>query len=421
MEEMQTRPNAPFQGGESPLAATDPEWVAITTAFARQEVPAASPLTEKERMLCILAALLGCQGMGAFRKALGSALDAGVEPVAIREAIYQATAYLGIGRVQDFLAAANEVMAQHGIRLPLPAQGTTDAATRFDKGLAKQVSLFGEGMARVQTDEDVWEMEFTHRRFPAEVIPMGAVVTASGTGAEMNGGAVITNEDKKLKAGMAAAAPRFAALDPAYTLTLPMPQVLSGAFDTLSHAMETYFGQSDGDNASDDVALAVMRNTVVNMRRVLKDKDDLEARSNLMWDSAMAENGILKVGRKTDFQAHQMEHQLGAYTDCNHGQGLAVIHPAYYRHIVKDAPEKFARLGQAVFGLPADARPEAAVDALAAFIAECGLPTKLGQLRSTVTIDKDLLRKVADSCNLIPANPRTLTHDEVYDILCECL
>ena len=275
--------------------------------------------------------------------------------------------------------------------------------------------------AQAKTDEDVWEMEFTHRRFPAEVIPMGAVVTASGTGAEMNGGAVITNEDKKLKAGMAAAAPRFAALDPAYTLTLPMPQVLSGAFDTLSHAMETYFGHSDGDNASDDVALAVMRNTVVNMRRVLKDKDDLEARSNLMWDSAMAENGILKVGRKTDFQAHQMEHQLGAYTDCNHGQGLAVIHPAYYRHIVKDAPEKFAHLGQAVFGLPADARPEAAVDALAAFIAECGLPTKLGQLRSTVTIDKDLLRKVADSCNLIPTNPRTLTHDEVYDILCECL
>ena len=274
--------------------------------------------------------------------------------------------------------------------------------------------------AQAKTDEDVWEMEFT-RRLPDEVIPMGAVVTASGTGAEMNGGAVITNEDKKLKAGMAAAAPRFAALDPAYTLTLPMPQVLSGAFDTLSHAMETYFGQSDGDNASDDVALAVMRNTVVNMRRVLKDKDDLEARSNLMWDSAMAENGILKVGRKTDFQAHQMEHQLGAYTDCNHGQGLAVIHPAYYRHIVKDAPEKFARLGQVVFGLPADARPEAAVDALAAFIAECGLPTKLGQLRSTCPIDKDLLRKVADSCNLIPTNPRTLTHDEVYDILCECL
>ena len=275
--------------------------------------------------------------------------------------------------------------------------------------------------AQAKTEEDLWEMEFTAHRLPADVIPMGAVVTASGTGAEMNGGAVITNEKKKLKAGMAAAAPRFAVLDPAYTLTLPMGQVISGAFDTLSHAMETYFGQSDADNVSDEVALAIMKNTVVNIRRVLKDNQDLEARSNLMWDSAMAENGILKVGRKTDFQAHQMEHQLGAYTDCNHGQGLAVIHPAYYRRIAGDAPEKFARLGQVVFGLPAGAAPQAAVDALAAFIQECGLPTRMGQLRSTMEITPELLRQVADSCNLISSNPRTLTHDEVYDILCECL
>ena len=124
------------------LAVTDPEWTAITTAFAGQEVPAASPLTGKERWLCVLSALLGCQGMGAFRKALGSALDDGVEPVAVREVIYQATAYLGIGRVQDFLLAAGEVMMQHGIALPLPAQGTAGADARFDKGLAKQVALF---------------------------------------------------------------------------------------------------------------------------------------------------------------------------------------------------------------------------------------------------------------------------------------
>ena len=134
------------------LAVTDPEWAAITSAFAGQEVPAASPLTSKDRWLCVLAALLGCQGMGPFRQAVGSALGDGVEPVAIREVIYQATAYLGIGRVQDFLLAADEVMVARGIVLPLPAQGTADAANRFDKGLAKQVALFGEGMAKVQTD-----------------------------------------------------------------------------------------------------------------------------------------------------------------------------------------------------------------------------------------------------------------------------
>ena len=272
--------------------------------------------------------------------------------------------------------------------------------------------------AQAKTDKDLWEMEMTEHQFPAEVIPMGAVVTASGTGAEMNGGAVITNEEKIIKAGMAAAAPRFAILDPEYTMSLPHMQVISGAFDTLSHAMETYFGNSDQDNVSDDVALAIMRNTVANMRRLLKNINDVQARSNLMWDSAMAENGILKVGRVTDFQAHQLEHQLGAYTDCNHGQGLAVIHPAYYRHIVKDAKEKFERFGKEVFGVEG---AEESVEALAAFIKECGLPTKMGELRGKTEITPELLKSVADTCNVIKSNPRELGRDEIYDILMECM
>ncbi len=272
--------------------------------------------------------------------------------------------------------------------------------------------------AQAKTDKDLWEMEFVDRQFPQAVIPMGAVVTASGTGAEMNGGAVITNEAVTVKAGMGAAAPRFAVLDPSYTLTVPRMQVLSGAFDTLSHAMETYFGNSDSDNVSDDVALAIMRNTVVNMKRLLQNIDDLEARGNLMWDSAMAENGILKVGRVTDFQAHQMEHQLGAYTDCNHGQGLAVIHPAYFRFLCPYAKEKFTRFAQVVFGKET---AEEGIDALSAFIQECGLPTKMGQLQSKVEITPALLRQVADSCNLIQTNPHPLTREDVYQILQACL
>ena len=272
--------------------------------------------------------------------------------------------------------------------------------------------------AQAKTEEDLWEMEMTEHKFPTEVLPMGAIVTASGTGAEMNGGAVITNEEKVIKAGMAAAAPKFAILDPEYTLSVPRMQVISGAFDTLSHAMETYFGNSDQDNVSDDVALSIMRNTVVNMRRLLKDINDVQARGNLMWDSAMAENGILKVGRVTDFQAHQMEHQLGAYTDCNHGQGLAVIHPAYYRHIVKDAEEKFQRFGKEVFGVDS---AQAGVEALADFIKECGLPTKMGELKSKVEITPEILRNVADTCNVIKCNPRELSRDEIYDLLMECM
>ena len=272
--------------------------------------------------------------------------------------------------------------------------------------------------AQAKTEKDLWEMEFVERQFPTDAIPIGAIVTASGTGAEMNGGAVITNEEKKLKTGMLALAPRFAVLDPAYTLSVPRMQVISGAFDTLSHTMETYFGNSDQDNVSDDLALAVMRNTVVNMHRLLINMSDLEARGNLMWDSAMAENGVLKVGRFTDFQVHQIEHQLGAYTDCNHGQGLAVIHPVYYRHILKDAEEKFNRFAKAVFHVES---AEKGLDALSDFIRTCGLPTKLTELKSRVEITPDLLRQVAETCNIIQCNPRTISHQEIYEILLECL
>lgn len=271
---------------------------------------------------------------------------------------------------------------------------------------------------QAKTQEDIWNMEYASGKLPTSGIPMGAVVTASGTGAEMNSGAVITYEEKLWKGSIVGSAPAFAVLDPLYTATVPPMQVLSGAFDTLSHAMETYLGNSDADNVSDDVALAIMRNTVINMRRLLADINDMQARGNLMWDSAMAENGILKVGRLTDFQAHQIEHQLGAYTDCNHGQGLAVIHPAYYRHIAKDAPEKFARFAKEVFG--ADTA-EAGLEALTAFIQACGLPTKLSQLKSKVEITPAVLRQVADTCNIIQCNPRTLDREEIYQILLECL
>jgi len=272
--------------------------------------------------------------------------------------------------------------------------------------------------AQALLEEDIWEMEYLRGQFPTVGIPVGAVVTASGTGAEMNAGGVITHEARQWKGGIFGVAPRFAVLDPAYTLSVPRMQVLSGAFDTLSHAMETYLGASDADNVSDDVALAVMRNTVVNMRRLLADINDIQARSNLMWDSAMAENGILKCGRLTDFQTHQIEHQLGAYTDCNHGQGLAVLHPAYYRHILPDAREKFTRLARVVFD--ADGA-EAGIDALAAFIQECGLPTRLSQLHARVAITPEILRQVADSSNIVKSNPRVLSHEEIYDILLECL
>ncbi len=275
--------------------------------------------------------------------------------------------------------------------------------------------------AQAKLDKDIWDLQYTKHTYPSEFIPLGTIVTVFGTGSEMNNGAVITHEEKKIKGALWGAQADFAFLDPCYSLSVPMKQVISGAFDTLSHAMETYFGKPDENNLSDDMNEAVMRSVIRNIRVLLSDPQNYDARSELAWASAMAENGVLKIGKITDFQAHQIEHQLGAYTNCNHGAGLAVLHPVLYRHICKSGAARFARFARNVWGIASKGSDEetalAGINALTSFIREIGLPTTFAELG--IPADTDF-RAVADSTNITAGCCKKLTHDEIYDILCEC-
>ncbi|MBR1824335.1 MAG: iron-containing alcohol dehydrogenase, partial [Ruminococcus sp.] len=164
-------------------------------------------------------------------------------------------------------------------------------------------------------------------------------------------------------------------------------------------------------------------NIIRNIRATIADPEDKFARSELIWAAAMAENGILKIGKVTDFQCHMIEHQLGAYTDCNHGQGLAVIHPVLYRHIYKENTAQFARLAQNVWGISPDGRTEeqlalAGIEALADFISEIGLPTKFTDMG--ISADTDF-RAIADSTVITKGCCKKLAADEIFEILKECV
>ena len=276
--------------------------------------------------------------------------------------------------------------------------------------------------AQAMLGEDLWEFEYAKHDRPSKFIPLGTIVTVFGTGSEMNNGAVITHEDKKIKGALWGAQADFAFLDPNYSMSVPFKQVISGAFDTLSHAMETYFGKPDENNLSDDINEAVMRSTIRNIRVLLTDHNNYAARSELAWASAMAENSILKIGKVTDFQCHMLEHQLGAYTNCNHGAGLAVLHPVLYRHICEANTARFARFAVNVWGIDPEGKTEvelahAGVEALAAFIKEIGLPTTFAELG--IPADTDL-KAAADSTVLTGGCCKKLSHDEIYEILKEC-
>ena len=276
--------------------------------------------------------------------------------------------------------------------------------------------------AQAKLNQDIWKLEYTDHKQPTEFIPMGAVVTAFGTGAEMNNGAVITNEEKMLKSALWGAFYSFAILDPDYTMTMPIKQVISGAFDSLSHSMETYMGSPREVNLSDEINEATQRNIIRNIRATLKDPQDIQARSELIWAAAMAENGILKIGKATDFQCHMLEHQLGAYTDCNHGQGLAVLHPVLYRHMMPEANRQFARMATKVWGINPSGKTEAElaadfVDALADFIREIGLPTTFAEM--DIPADTDY-KAIADSTVLTGGCAKKFTKEELLEVLLEC-
>lgn len=270
--------------------------------------------------------------------------------------------------------------------------------------------------------QDFWAQAGT---IDCQPIPLGIVMTTSGTGSEMNGGAVITNETLHVKTGRdyPRLNARFALLDPLYTYTVPKKQMISGTFDSLTHMMEIYFSAPDTDNVSDCLNEALMKHTIQNFHKAIENPQDYQARSNLVWASAMAENRILKLGKKGDFQGHILEHALGAFTNCNHGCGLAVLLPVYYRHIETAGVEKFARFAETVWGIGPQGLTKAelahaGVDALAAFIKEIGLPTTLRELGITAE-QKKLLPQIAASCAVSPGSYKPLDAHEILEIFQE--
>ena len=332
-------------------------------------------------------------------------------------------------RITGWLHECGKTVTDYGGILPNPTYDKVQEGGRIvrEQGIDFILAVGGGSVidcckivsAQARTDGDIWDMMYEEHRLPTEFVPTGAVVTASGTGAEQNNGAVITNTEKKLKQPLVGSYHSFAILDSDLTRTVPMKQVISGAFDTLSHCMETYMGRPLGDNLSDEINEAVMRNVIRNLRVLIADPDDDFARGELMWDSALAENGLLKLGKQTDFQCHMLEHAVGAYTDCNHGQGLAVIHPALYRHLLAEGKEKLARMGERVWGVKGRTTEETAamcIDALEAFIREIGLPVRWNEMGIT---DETLLRAAADTCLLMPGCCKAFTRDELFEVLKE--
>ncbi len=283
-----------------------------------------------------------------------------------------------------------------------------------------------KAIAAAVDEEDPWEKYYENQEpLTHPVTPIGTVLTMVGTGSEMNSGSVITNEEKKLKIGKVYGEynyPVFSILDPTYTLTVPYNQMVSGIFDMFSHLMEQYFSD-DGDNTSDYLLEGLMRAVISHGVKASKNPTDYEARSNLMWEATLALNTMVGLGKYQDWNVHGIEHQLGAYTHCPHGLGLAVISYPYYKYISKYGKSQFEKFAINVFNVSKDDKTQdeiinEGIEKLEDFIKELKIPTTLKELGAT----KEMLPLIAKSAynNGLAGGFHPVSEEETLKILEDC-
>lgn len=278
----------------------------------------------------------------------------------------------------------------------------------------------------VNCEEDPWEKYYIRFEEPScETLPVGCVLTMAGTGSEMNAGAVITNPHTHQKIGHVFAAekimPKFAILNPKYTLTLPHYQMVSGIYDIFNHICEQYFSGED-DNTSDYISEGLMRSVIHSSRIANEDPQDYEARSNLMWAATWALNTLVSRGKSTDWMVHMIGQSVGAYTNATHGMTLAAVSLPYYRYILPYAVQKFKRFAVNVWDIdPAGKTDEQnareGLDAMEAWMNELGLVMNISALGAT----EEMLEGIADGTIILPGGYKVLEHEEIVEILKESM
>jgi len=236
----------------------------------------------------------------------------------------------------------------------------------------------------------------------------------------MNGGSVITNHAQKLKIGHVfgeAVMPKFAILNPKFTFTLPQRQMVAGIYDSFNHICEQYFSGED-DNTSDYISEALIKSVVHSSRIALKNPEDYEARSNIMWTATWALNTLIEQGKTTDWMVHMLGQSVGAYTDATHGMTLSAVSLPYYRYIMPYGLAKFRRFAVNVWNVDEAGKSDEQIAAeglacMERWMKELGLAMNLRDLGVT----EDMLDGITEGTFIMEGGYKVLSHDEVLEIL----
>ena len=199
-------------------------------------------------------------------------------------------------------------------------------------------------------DGDVWDF-FANGAQPESVLPIGAITTLPASGSETSNAAILSNGEWKLGFEDNRIIPKFAIMNPEYTLGLPQFQTAAGVADILSHLLERYFSPVDHTDVTDYLIEGAVRAILVNGERIMEDPRDLNTRAEIQWIASIAHNNLLDTGRIGDWGSHRIEHELSAQYGITHGEGMAVVTLAWLRYAAEHKPSKPAQLAERVFAV----------------------------------------------------------------------
>lgn len=271
----------------------------------------------------------------------------------------------------------------------------------------------------VVNEGDVWAL-YTGAQLPVNgCLPIGAIVTMPAAGSEMSNVSVITNEDGWLKRSLGSEAGycQFAIMNPELTYTVPAYQTASGASDILLHTMERYFARVKTLEISDVLGESLMRSVMYNVKLLLKEPENYEARSTIMWASSLSHNGVTGDRSYGDWACHQLEHELGGMFDIAHGAGLAAVWGSWARYVYQENPARFAQFAVNVLNVPNhfDDPERTALDGIAAmedFFRSIGMPTSLKDM--DIDLTEQQIKELAYKCSFM--GKRTIGAFKTLDI-----
>lgn len=254
----------------------------------------------------------------------------------------------------------------------------------------------------IANEGDVWDF-YAQKRVTDKCVPVGVVLTIAAAGSEMSNSSVITNDETGLKRSYHTeiSRPRFAIMNPEFTMTLPEYQTACGCTDIMMHTMERYFTAGETMELTDKIAESVMQIVLKNAPILLEEPDNYEARAEVMWAGSLSHNGLTGCGIKSkDFATHMLEHELGGVYDVAHGAGLAAVWGSWARYVYKECLGRFKKFAINVMNVEEVGSDEEialkGIEAMEKFYHSIGMPTSIKELGLELS-DADI-EKLADQC-----------------------